>query len=234
MTSQHSKTANLTFAPFTQAELPRLDEIDRSEVVEALYRVERGALVKDDTHIDVPGWLPGDGDHSVGKIRAFAAEHLVAGAEGIMALSGDKLRGIALVGFQLSPETAQLALLDVSREARRTGVARSLCRRCYDLARGRGARQILRICHAEQLRRGFLRSRRVSPDNAGSGSLRPGTGGHPHAPAPGTLSRAAMGSHGARHDVTMGFACEHRRLLGAANAGAGTWGVDVLAVMVPA
>jgi ribosomal protein S18 acetylase RimI-like enzyme len=142
VTSQRNKTANLTFAPFTQAELPRLDEIDRSEVIEALYRVERGTLVKDDKHIDVPGWLPGDGDHSVGSMRAFATEHLAARAEGIMALSGDKLRGIALVGFQLSPETAQLALLHVSREARRTGVARSLCRRCYDLARVRGARQI--------------------------------------------------------------------------------------------
>jgi ribosomal protein S18 acetylase RimI-like enzyme len=142
VTSQHNKTANLTFAPFTQAELPRLDEIDRSEVIEALYRVERGTLVKDDKHIGVPGWLPGDGDHSVGSMRAFVAGHLAAGAEGIMALSGDKLRGIALVGFQLSPETAQLALLHVSREARHTGVARSLCRRCYDLARRRGARQI--------------------------------------------------------------------------------------------
>jgi ribosomal protein S18 acetylase RimI-like enzyme len=142
VTSQRSKTADLTFAPFTEAELPRLDEIDRSEVIEALYRVERGALVKDDEHVDVPRWLPGDGDHSVGRMRVFTAEHLAAGAEGIMALSRDKLRGIALVGFRLSPETAQLALLHVSREARRTGVARSLCRRCYDLARARGARQI--------------------------------------------------------------------------------------------
>ena len=142
MTSQRDESANLTFAPFTQAELPRLDEIDRSEVIGALYRVERGRLAKDKKHIEVPGWLPGDGDHSVGRMRAFAAEHLAAGAEGIMALSGGRLRGVAIVGFQLSPETAQLALLHVSREARRMSVARSLCRRCYDLARARGARQI--------------------------------------------------------------------------------------------
>lgn len=142
MTSQRHETADLTFAPFTLAELPRLDEVDRSEVIEAIYRVERGTLVRDDKHIEVPRWLPGDGDHSVGRIRAFAAEHLAAGAEGIMALSHGRLRGIALVGFRLSPDTAQLALLHVSREARRSGVARGLCRRCYDLARARGARQI--------------------------------------------------------------------------------------------
>lgn len=142
MRSQRYWTADITFEPFTQAELPRLDEIDRSEVIEALYRVEQGLLVRDEKRIEVPGWQSGDGDHSVGRMRAFAAEHLAAGAEGIMALAGDKLRGIALVGFQLSPETAQLALLHVSREARRTGVARGLCRRCYDMARARGARQI--------------------------------------------------------------------------------------------
>ena len=142
MTSQPDTTADLTYARFTEADLPRLDEIDRSEVIEGLYRVEHGALVKEDRHVEVPAWLPGEGDHSVGKMRAFAAGHLAAGAEGIMALAGGKLRGVALVGFQLAPETAQLALLHVSREARRGGVARSLCRRCYDLARARGARQI--------------------------------------------------------------------------------------------
>ena len=86
--------------PFAQAELPSLDEIDRSEVIEALYRVERGTLVKNDDHIDVPGWRPGDGEHSVGRMRAFAAEHLAAGTEGIVALSDGKLREIGVVGFQ--------------------------------------------------------------------------------------------------------------------------------------
>lgn len=93
MTSQRHETADLTFAPFTLAELPRLDEVDRSEVIEAIYRVERGKLVRDDKHIEVPRWLPGDGDHSVGRIRAFAAEHLAAGAEGIRALSHGRLGG---------------------------------------------------------------------------------------------------------------------------------------------
>ena len=144
MTHSRDTKTELAFAPFTEAELPRLDEIDRSEVIEAIYRVEQGRLVKVDKHIDVPGWLPGDGDDSIGSMRAFAAGHLAAGAAGIMALSGGKLLGIALVGFQLSPETAQLALLHVSREARRTGVARSLCQRCYDLARARGRSTCLR------------------------------------------------------------------------------------------
>lgn len=169
MASQRNPTADLTFAPFTRAELPRLDEIDRSEAIAALYRVERGRLVREDKHIDVPGWLPGDGDHSIGRMRAFAAEHLAAGAEGIMALSGGKLRGVALVGYRLAPDTAQLALLHVSREARRTGVARSLCRRCYDLARTRGARQIYVSATPSDSAVGFYESegfRLTTPDPA--------------------------------------------------------------------
>ena len=155
--------------PFTPAELPRLDEIDRSEVIEALHRVEGGTLVKDDQHIDVPAWLPGDGDHSVGKMRAFAAEHLAAGAEGIIALADGKLRGIALVGYRIAPDTAQLALLHVSREARRMGVARELCRRCYDLARARGARQIYVSATPRDSAVGFYQSegfRPTTPDPA--------------------------------------------------------------------
>ena len=169
MTSQRNQTDKLTFVPFTPAELPHLDEIDRSEVIEALYRVERGALVKHDKRVDVPAWLPGDGDHSVGKMRAFAAEHLAAGAEGIMVLAGDKLRGIALVGYRIAPDTAQLALLHVSREARRMGVARELCRRCYDLARARGARQIYVSATPSDSAVGFYQAegfRPTTPDQA--------------------------------------------------------------------
>ena len=102
-------------------------------------------------------------------MRAGAAEDLAAGAEGIMALAGDKLRGVAIIAYRIAPETAQLALLHVSREARRTGVARSLCRRCYDLTRAHGARQIYVSATPSDSAVGFYQSegfRLTTPDPA--------------------------------------------------------------------
>lgn len=119
--------------------------IDRSEHVEAQYRVEDGRLVDVPVVVaDIPPWDPdGSGDHSVASHIAFCASVLADGAVLFGAFDdGGEVMGLATVHPMLEPGMAWLATLHVSRPHRRRGAASALWDAGVALARETAARSL--------------------------------------------------------------------------------------------
>lgn len=119
--------------------------IDRSEHVEAQYRVEDGHLIEVPVEAaDIPPWDPdGTGAHSVASHAAFCAEVVADGAVLLGAFDDDgELMGLATVHPTFEPELAWLATLHVSRAHRRRGAASALWDAGVMLARSAGARAV--------------------------------------------------------------------------------------------
>jgi GNAT superfamily N-acetyltransferase len=90
--------------------------------------------------VDVPPWDPvGDGPHSVAHMVEFAAPIVGRGAALFGAFNDDRLLGLAIVEARFEPGMAWLALLHVSREARRRGAASALWSAVMEEAANAGA-----------------------------------------------------------------------------------------------
>src|SRR3954447_1866996 len=119
--------------------------IDRSEHVEAQYRIEGGRLVEAPVLMaDIPPWDPdGSGEHSVASHAAFCASVVASGAALLGAFDDDgELMGLATVHPTFEPGLAWLATLHVSRRHRRRGAASALWDTGAALARDAGARAL--------------------------------------------------------------------------------------------
>lgn len=127
----------------TESELPKLADIDRSEIIRVGFAVHDGALVEKDVNWDDSGFIKeGDGEHTVAQQIAFCRGHLAAGAAMIGAFDGDALVGIGLITPEVRPGLAQLAFLHVSARYRRKGIASSIAQRLLDAARQSGADRV--------------------------------------------------------------------------------------------
>jgi hypothetical protein len=62
----------------SEHDLPLLAQIDRSERVEANYRLENGELILYPVHVDMRGWPEGEAEeNALGAGEVFAARRLV-------------------------------------------------------------------------------------------------------------------------------------------------------------
>lgn len=122
-----------------RAEIGRVAEIDRTEVISVLYEQRGTELVARHGRWDAPAWCAdGDGPHSVAaQVRALEA-YLDQDGLAVGAFAGDRLVGIGVVVPHLRPGVAQLAFLHVSAQARSTGVGRRLCDVLEQIARDAG------------------------------------------------------------------------------------------------
>lgn len=122
------------------SEITRIAEIDRTEHVRLEYKYEDGRLVARKIDCRVPNWsrVPSQEFSVHTYIRQFAP---VVEEGGVLlgALQGEKLVGVAILRYELEPETAQLAFLHVSHGYRRQGIGTMLTRECIRLAEERGA-----------------------------------------------------------------------------------------------
>ena len=117
-----------------------LAEIDRSEQLEVEYRVVDGELVGTETDFFVPPWDPvADGGHSVANIVGFVDPIVQGGADFFGAFRDDELLGLVIVDGDYKPGVAWLAVLHVTRSARRTGAASALWEAAEGVARRAGA-----------------------------------------------------------------------------------------------
>jgi len=125
------------------AELARIGEIDRSEHVTREYAYRRGSLEARAVDVWVPPWSPTDaGEHSVrGRVEAWQPI-LARGGTLVGAFDGDGLVGVAIYRPRLTLDTANLAVLHVSRGHRRNGIASRLTEEVVRLARADGARRL--------------------------------------------------------------------------------------------
>ena len=140
------------------AELDRLGEIDRSEIVTNIYVQQGEALVETKQPCDVPPWSPtGTHAHSVPDQIGFCQWQVSRGASVFGAFDGERLVGIGLVtphirsgmghirsGMDhIRPGIALLSYLYVSHGYRGRGVGRRLVAELERIAREAGDTQMV-------------------------------------------------------------------------------------------
>jgi ribosomal protein S18 acetylase RimI-like enzyme len=110
--------------------------IDRSEHVEAEYRVIDGQLQQVPAVItDVPAWDPtGSGPFSVAAHIAFCSSVVARGGVLLGAFDHECTAGLAIVHPAFEPRLAWMAFLHVSRPYRRRGAAQALWNAAADIA----------------------------------------------------------------------------------------------------
>lgn len=116
-------------------DINRIREIDRSELVKIHYVYQVGKLEAEQVNWNVPRWA---GDDLAQKIKAWSSL-LDQGSILLGALDGDVLAGFAIFRPQLTATMAQLAVLHVSKDYRRQGVATALTTEVCKMAIASGA-----------------------------------------------------------------------------------------------
>jgi ribosomal protein S18 acetylase RimI-like enzyme len=126
-----------------KSEIGRIAELDRSEHVTLAYSYAGGKLEAEEVDWQVPRWFADDrGEHSVqARIKAWAPL-LEQGGMMVGAFDGPLLVGVAIFRPKLTTTMAQLAVLHVSKDYRRQGIASRLTAEAVRLAREDGARQL--------------------------------------------------------------------------------------------
>ncbi len=141
-------------------DMDRIGEIDRSEHIDLTYAVIDGEIIASEADIDSPRWLEeGTGEHSVGEMIGFCRAHLAAGAEAIGAFDGDALVGIGIIQYEVRPQVAQFALLHVSKEQRRNGIASLIATKIEEAAIRAGAHKLYVSATPTRSAVSFYRSR---------------------------------------------------------------------------
>jgi len=116
----------IRFRKMAVDELERIRDIDREEVIRVGYQQDGDQLIRMDVDWDTPNWGRGEGEHTHTRIIRFAKHYLETGATAIGAFAGDRLAGIAIYQPEVEESMGQLALMHVSREFRRRGIAARL------------------------------------------------------------------------------------------------------------
>lgn len=120
-----------------------LHEIDRAEQLDTHYRVVDGQLIASPDDFFVPPWDPdGDGEYSVAAMVNFARPIVQRGAALLGAYRGDELLGLVIVEGEYQSDKAWLALLYVTRSARRSGAASTLWAAAEEVAREADAKTL--------------------------------------------------------------------------------------------
>lgn len=118
-------------------------QIDRSEVVDYAYRINRRVLERYPVHWEIPSFHPdGAGAHSVEAHVRHWSKVLAAGGILLGAFEDVAVAGLAIVDPEFEPPMARLAFMHVSRPFRRRGVGRWLWDEAEGIAQAHGARSI--------------------------------------------------------------------------------------------
>jgi predicted N-acetyltransferase YhbS len=119
-------------------DVPLLWAIDRREVVEAIYELRDGQLVRRPAYFDITGWPPGEPEHaSIWLEAAFDR-----GATFLGVFDGDRIVAAAVVDTKrIGParDLVQLAFLHVGRDQRGMGLGTSLVEEAQRIATAAGA-----------------------------------------------------------------------------------------------
>jgi predicted N-acetyltransferase YhbS len=125
------------------SDIELIREIDRSEHIDTLYKVEEGRLHGERVDLDVPPWdSEGHGDHSSARRITEFGPIVAGGATLFGAFVGNLPAGVAIVDPVFEEATAWFAFLHVSRMYRRRGVASALWAAGVEVASNANARSI--------------------------------------------------------------------------------------------
>ncbi len=125
----------------TRSEIKDIWQIDRSELIEAVYYLVNGDLVLRPEHYDAKGWPPGEAEKYTPILEAC-----YDGGGWFYGLFGDqKLIGVAVLESRLigrGQDQLQLKFLHVSRLYRDQGLGKQLFTTASAEARRRGAQKL--------------------------------------------------------------------------------------------
>ena len=150
--------SGLCYRHLSSAELHYIGDIDRSEQVRFGYLIDDGHLTEIEVNRDVPGWHPeGDDDHTISAKIAFCRDQMDLGAAAIGAFSGSQLVGLGVLLPRFRGLMENLAVLYVSRDYRRKGIAVTLIEGLFAIAKERGAATVYVSATPSESAVGFYR-----------------------------------------------------------------------------
>jgi ribosomal protein S18 acetylase RimI-like enzyme len=149
----------ITYRNLAAAELSRLSEIDRSEIIRVGYEVREAGLVKMDVVWDSPNFIPdGDGEHTLAGEIEFCRSHMARNAITIGGFDGEKLVAIGILTPEIRPGMAQLAYLHVSRAYRRRGIGAAITHQLLMQASALGSKRVYVSAVPSESAVGFYKS----------------------------------------------------------------------------
>ena len=144
VTSPHRPGTRMLVRKLGADDIALVRAIDRSEHVDAQYRVVEGHLEQVPPVIsEVPRWDPDrSGPHSVAAMIEFCSSVLERGGLLLGVFDDEAPVGLAIVHPTFEAQLAWLAVLHVTRSHRRRGAAQMLWDMAVDIAVAEGAEQI--------------------------------------------------------------------------------------------
>lgn len=124
-----------------QPEIARVWEIDRSEVIDAIYVVSHGKLLVKEVHYDMSGWPPGEPE----AYQPLLEECYAHGGTFLGVFREEKLIAVSVLENRFigpAEDTLQLKFLHVSHGERGQGLGSMLFRQTAELAHSRGASKL--------------------------------------------------------------------------------------------
>ena len=152
-------TGVIDLRPMAPSELHRLREIDVTEDGEFIYRCSGGEVVAVPLIWHRPPWSEAQCEERIQLLR----HKLRSGGDIIGAFDGEALVGLIALRHRLTPDSAELAGLWVSRAYRRQGIARRLTGELIRLARAGGARRLYVSATESASAVGFYRGQGFTP-----------------------------------------------------------------------
>ena len=131
----------MNFRELHREEVALVWNIDRSEVIENIYRHEKGLLTLHRQHIEVAGWPPGEAE----KYTPILLDCFDRGGWFYAAFEGALLIGAVVLESNLigkGKDQLQLQFLHVSSAYRNRGLGARLFELAKATARARGARRL--------------------------------------------------------------------------------------------
>lgn len=128
----------IAILPMKLEDACRIRDIDRSEIINRVYRCEEGTLESTEAGHECPNWSEDDYREIISR---FAYE-LTNGGTAFGAFDGERLVGFAVLAHQLrgkDKNQLQLDLMYVTREYRRQGIGRRLLEALSRVAIAQGA-----------------------------------------------------------------------------------------------
>lgn len=123
------------------SEIDLIRRIDRSEVVDSIYRLREGSLVEVAVHYDIEGFKPDELEAVIRRQKRLLAN----GGWVYGAFEHGKLVGVASLENRFRGDLHRYCKMDilfVNRESRRLGIASNLMRMCLEAALEIGADRI--------------------------------------------------------------------------------------------
>ncbi|KAB2681364.1 putative N-acetyltransferase YhbS [Ochrobactrum sp. J50] len=136
---QTKKLANFIIRPLGRSEVMDIWHIDRSEIIEEMYRLQDGQLVLEPRFYDVRGWPEGEAEiYTPILLDCYDHDGIFLGAEVDGALVAIAITDVRPVG--LYPEFHQLGFMHVDKAVRGFGLAGELYRNSMAAAKEAGAK----------------------------------------------------------------------------------------------